>query len=184
MISFFAGSIINAIIGKILKRVLNQDRPNDLHSEIKLKPGDKGMPSSHATSLGFIGTFTSLKLWGCSADLIPLPVQLCIQILLLAYCVSSLLYRVKVNLHTEQQVYVGAALGTCFGLIWHQFTIGAWPFDVNLALELWIEQKILPETGVLPATFLVFPALVGLFVVGSFERRISRFLSRTRRKDD
>eukprot|EP00957_Ditylum_brightwellii_P068003 5162984-Ditylum_brightwellii.AAC.1 len=64
IISFFIGAISNGIMSKVLKRVLNQDRPEELQlaTEIKLKPSDKGMPSSHAMSLGFIGTVTALSL--------------------------------------------------------------------------------------------------------------------------
>ena len=65
MITFFIGSIGNAVLGKVLKRILNQERPSELDTvDMKLKPSDKGMPSSHAMSLGFIGTFTGLIVKG------------------------------------------------------------------------------------------------------------------------
>ena len=56
--ALFIGSILNAIVGKILKKILNHDRPAELElsDKVKLKPSDGGMPSSHAMSLSFIGT--------------------------------------------------------------------------------------------------------------------------------
>jgi hypothetical protein len=183
MISFFVGSIVCAITGKILKRVLNQERPEELQtsSEIKLKPSDKGMPSSHATSLGFIGTFVTLTIWRYS-DQLPSEILFWgIQPLLVAYIVASLAYRIQVKLHTKDQVYVGVTLGTSIGIMWHQLTIGAWPFQV--AVTDLIAQHFLPASSTLPVAFLAFPALIGLFVVGSFERRIKGWLSAADKKD-
>ena len=100
MVTFFIGAIGNGIAGKILKRLLDQDRPEELelNGDIKLKPGDKGMPSSHAMSLGFICTFTAL---GIPWTAVPL----------LIYVILSLYYRVKANLHTFEQIVVGLVFG-------------------------------------------------------------------------
>eukprot|EP00429_Kryptoperidinium_foliaceum_P011195 CAMPEP_0176002642 /NCGR_PEP_ID=MMETSP0120_2-20121206/754_1 /TAXON_ID=160619 /ORGANISM="Kryptoperidinium foliaceum, Strain CCMP 1326" /LENGTH=144 /DNA_ID=CAMNT_0017335241 /DNA_START=235 /DNA_END=669 /DNA_ORIENTATION=- len=63
MVSFFIGSISNGILSKILKKMLKQERPPDLdESAMEIRPSDNGMPSSHAMSLGFIGTFTAMQL--------------------------------------------------------------------------------------------------------------------------
>jgi acid phosphatase family membrane protein YuiD len=50
--------MLNAILSKIIKKIVNQNRPSELqtNSNINLKPSDGGMPSSHAMSLGFIMT--------------------------------------------------------------------------------------------------------------------------------
>ena len=103
MFTFFAGAIGNAILSKVLKRILDQSRPEALASEESLreKPTDPGMPSSHAMSLGFIGTFTSLnipQLW--------IPISL--------YIFVALYYRVKINLHSIEQVLVGIIIGCKF----------------------------------------------------------------------
>jgi len=165
MITFFFGSIMNAIASKILKRVLNQDRPAELDQEtdIKIKPDDKGMPSSHATSLGFICTFTALGL-----PYLTIP--------LLLYVITSLYYRVKINLHTKEQVYVGLVLGTTNGLLWNSLTVGSCIFLPSINLVDIVNETVLPKNGVLPVQYLFIPALVGLAIVGSFERRIKRWV--------
>lgn len=54
------GSIVNAILSIVLKRIINQDRPL---SGLKTDPG---MPSSHAQSIFFIVTFAILSSNGLS----------------------------------------------------------------------------------------------------------------------
>lgn len=49
------GSVINAILSIVLKRILNQERPI-----ATLRP-DPGMPSSHAQSIFFIVIFAALS---------------------------------------------------------------------------------------------------------------------------
>ena len=100
MISFFLGAVGNGILGKVLKKVINQERPEELASveDIKVKPTDNGMPSSHAMSLGFICLFTALNLPQTS---IPLAL----------FVLSSLTYRINKKLHTKDQIFVGLVLG-------------------------------------------------------------------------
>ena len=114
MLTFFIGSILNGISSKILKKVLNQDRPagyeND--SSIKVKPSDKGMPSSHAMSLGFIGIYTGIALCSGVLSNAGIGAQITTSIALLAYIAVSLVYRVKSQLHTMDQVIVGLVFGS------------------------------------------------------------------------
>jgi membrane-associated phospholipid phosphatase len=164
MVSFFIGSIGNAIAGKILKRVLNQERPAELETvDMKLKPGDKGMPSSHAMSLGFIGTFTGLSLpWT--------------QIPILLYSIVSLWYRVDIKLHTVPQILVGFVVGSTNGAIWRFLCDGRNPWGINV-MSL-VSQTMLNDDGLLPITLLLVPALVGAIVVGSVERRLAGWLEK------
>jgi len=161
MVAFFLGSIANGFMSKILKRVINQSRPPDLvAAEISLKPSDGGMPSSHAMSLGFIGTFTAMHVhWA------PVPI--------LFYVVIGLWYRVRVKLHTTAQILVGAAVGSANALMFDAF--------VKDNLMEWLRSHILDSTGLLPVPLLVVPAIVGAILVGSIERRISHWLE-TKRK--
>merc|ERR1711923_547813 len=94
MVSFVIGSINNGILAKVLKRLLNQDRPENMCVNIKNRPDDKGMPSSHGMSLGFIYIFSALA--------VP---QLFIPFGF--YCFISLYYRIEMNLHTKEQIIVG-----------------------------------------------------------------------------
>jgi membrane-associated phospholipid phosphatase len=170
MVSFFIGSIANGILSKVLKKLLKQERPAELNAaELELAPSDNGMPSSHAMSLGFIGTFTALQLpWTAP--------------ILLVYVIISLIYRVQTNLHTVEQILVGVTVGSMNGYLWRTLCLGTNPLDINFVN--WVSANFLNEQGLLPWYGLAIPALVGAAVVGSVERRISRFLKNRSEKDD
>jgi membrane-associated phospholipid phosphatase len=160
MVSFFIGSISNGILSKILKKILKQERPAGLdESSLDLPPSDNGMPSSHAMSLGFIGTFTALQLpW----TTVPL----------LIYGSISLVYRVKANLHSLEQVVVGVVLGSVNGITWRSLCLGNNLLSINIAD--WVSKSFLNEQGLLPWYGLAVPVIIGAAVVGSVERRVSR----------
>jgi dolichyldiphosphatase len=164
MVSFFIGAISIGILSKVLKKLLQQARPEELDTtQMELKPSDSGMPSSHAMSLGFIGTFTALCLPWTS-------------IFLLAYALLSLTYRVESKLHTLPQILVGVSVGSLNGYLWFSLSHGTLPFLQNINVMDWVTANFLKEQGLLPLWGLAIPALSGVAIVGSMERRISRFL--------
>ena len=166
MVSFFIGSIANGILSKLLKKLINETRPAELEeSDLKLKPSDNGMPSSHAMSLGFISTFTAI----CLTQLKwPLAV----------YCIVSLWYRIQVKLHTWQQVVVGCMAGSFNGYLWHRLCTGdSWGSGIHV-MEF-VARNFLDETGKLMIPMLIVPVLVGAATVGSVERRLKVWLRRT-----
>lgn len=168
MVSFFIGSIANGILSKVLKKIIQQTRPPELETtDMKIKPSDGGMPSSHAMSLGFIGTFTGLNVPST-------------QLWLVLYSVFSLAYRVQVKLHTWEQVVVGSIVGSLNGYFWFRLCTGDNPFGVNVMDG--VAKHLLNEHGLLPVPMLVVPLLLGAVTVGSLERRISHFLNQ--RKTD
>jgi membrane-associated phospholipid phosphatase len=158
MVTFFFGSIGNSVLSKLLKKIINQTRPEELasSSQLSLKPTDNGMPSSHAMSLGFIATFTALCLPWTAAPL-------------LLYTFISLYYRINVNLHTWQQVVVGLTLGSVNGYLWHRAC-----HDTTALLD-WVRGSFLfdAQTGRLPLPLLIVPMILGAVTVGSLERRWS-----------
>jgi len=185
LVSFFIGAIANGVLSKVLKKIIDQSRPHELHRSdlVSLKPSDGGMPSSHAMSLGFIGIFTALCL--------P-PWTIAVRLPLLLYVAASLCYRVAVTkLHTKEQIAVGLLLGTANGAIWHRLCCGVGPGGSGVAaagggggiVASWVSSNFLDSTGHLPVPFLAVPALLGLVVVGSFERRISRWVKNKKAKD-
>jgi len=189
IVSFFLGAILNAMFGKILKRILNIQRPTPIPNgeneeekfffmKVPIRPSDNGMPSSHAMSLGFICTFV--------AFLIPktaLP--------LLIYAVISMIYRVRATLHSVDQIIVGAILGIFDGLIWYRlccvdgFSFGGLGLGIGgeaTIIEIVSSSGIMNEqTGLLPWYLLVVPALVGAAVVGSLERRLGEYFKKNSR---
>jgi membrane-associated phospholipid phosphatase len=163
MVTFFIGAITNGVLSKVLKKILNQDRPSDLVDSSIEKPSDKGMPSSHAMSLGFIGTFTMLTLeWT--------------RLFIPAYVALSLYYRVRTRLHTIEQVAVGMVFGVANGYIWKHLADGTNPFGINFMA--FFSSTVLNDQGLLPIPLLVVPALAGIAVVGSIERKISKVLKK------
>jgi PAP2 superfamily len=202
MISFFIGSIMNAILSKVLKRFINQTRPQSspstattisdstisvrsLIEQLKkpVKPSDNGMPSSHAMSLGFIGTFVICQLVMSSSSLwtiITIPV-------LVAYCAISLWYRIHIQLHTLEQILVGSIIGTMNGYIWYQICVyGSISWDPTSSVAststFGIVERIhrygtlhsfFNDNGQCSILWLLIPAFIGAATVGSIERRIT-----------
>ena len=208
MVSFFLGSILNAIFGKILKRILKHDRPTTtttmasipingdevikekeveveeedssmMMMKMKMKaavqqkqpsrPSDNGMPSSHAMSLGFISTFVALLIPNMTLPL-------------LTYAVISLIYRIRVSLHSIDQIIVGSILGIFDGSIWWYLctksTTSSSSSTLNI-VDLISSSGIMNEHGLLPWYLLVVPALIGVAVVGSVERRLGMYFQRS-----
>mmetsp|Transcript_16777 Transcript_16777/g.31790 ORF Transcript_16777/g.31790 Transcript_16777/m.31790 type:complete len:292 (+) Transcript_16777:264-1139(+) len=175
MLTFFIGSILNGISSKILKKLLNVDRPEGFQSDasIKVKPSDKGMPSSHAMSLGFIGTYCisqAVSLLGTGFQ------SSAIAVAIVLYTFISLLYRVQSNLHTVEQIIVGLVFGVLNSITWRSLAFGQNPVLRGVNIMDFVSKTILPESGVVPVQYLGLAALVGVAVVGSFERRLSALI--------
>jgi len=157
-----------------MKKLINQERPStELESsgDDVDAPGDKGMPSSHATSLGFIGTVTALNL---PDTLLFLPREVVIP-LMVAYSAISLLYRVGTKLHTPPQIYVGLILGVSNAVLWNGLMFGSFYGDHFRLLDIVSDWFHLEQSGgVFPMPYLILPALVGFAFL--LERKISKFL--------
>ncbi|KAL7461952.1 hypothetical protein ACHAXS_002358 [Conticribra weissflogii] len=169
LVTLFIGSIINSVWGKILKKLLNHDRPAELqlNENVKIKPSDGGMPSSHAMSLGFIGT-------AILVGVVPGQNQLIVGATMATYSAMALRYRVRDHLHTVEQVAVGLFLGVLNAVAWIKYGVGG---DYSGPAITWVKDHcVSAHSGLLPYPALVVPVIVGIFVVGSFERRIARWL--------
>jgi len=202
MLTFFIGSILNAVSSKVLKRVLDQDRPNDDDdddggdngddgTDVKTtkgkidRPNDKGMPSSHATSLGFIGMYTSVALWdamvsiSCSSSgggggIASFGVMATVVYSVLwSYVTVSLVYRVKSRLHTIEQVLVGLFFGISNAFLWNSLAQGTSPLFPSLNVMDMVSSYILPEGSSTVLPCIIAPAII---VVGSLERRLLGWL--------
>ena len=195
--TLFIGSIANAVSGKILKRVINQERPEllELSSQVKLKPSDGGMPSSHAMSLSFIGVvlFFGIVLPSTTAagmnisNIGSTVIQYTIGTLILLYSTIALRYRVRDHLHTLDQIVVGYSIGLINAFLWLKYAVSI-NYDGNteavVGPVMGIVQRYLisSETNQFPMVGLLVPMLVGVVVVGSFERRIGLWMKNKREK--
>jgi Na+/H+-dicarboxylate symporter len=117
-------------------------------------------------SLGFIGTFTAMTL---PQTLLPI----------LIYVAVSLYYRIHTQLHTKEQIAVGLGIGVLNGALWRSLCSGTNPLFPSVNVMEWVSSTFLNEHGLLPIPLLVIPAVVGLAVVGSFERRISKWIKKS-----
>ena len=108
------GSVVNSINGKILKRILNHERPD---GAIKADPG---MPSSHATSLSYLSVYgaASLAYFKDAAPALGYPAQLAVSAVLVVLGIFLSYLRVKTGYHTPPQVIVGYGLGSSTALAW------------------------------------------------------------------
>lgn len=172
MVVFFLGAIGNAVFGKVLKKLLNIKRPEESNNKNNNngtngavdRPNDNGMPSSHAMSLGFIFTFLAL-------------LQPTTTLPLLVYASISLVYRVRVNLHTTDQIAVGTVLGSLDGALWwHLCTQSNNALLGSTTLVDFVSSSgIMNEKGLLSWYLLAVPALIGAAVVGSVERKLGKY---------
>jgi len=103
------GAVLNAFVNKLMKRLLNIERPNTgLHFKT-----DPGMPSSHAQSLAYLGTYPAAT-WISAhhlAGAAPAAV-------IVAGAMSFAWLRVRCGYHTVPQVVVGFVLGTLTATGW------------------------------------------------------------------
>ncbi|KAL3823328.1 hypothetical protein ACHAXA_010463 [Cyclostephanos tholiformis] len=182
VLSIWIGSILNAIFGKVVKRLLNHDRPAELihNDDVRLKPSDGGMPSSHAMSLAFIGTSIAL-------GIVPVGYRAGVGLVVSTYSAIALRYRVRDHLHTVPQVVVGLVLGTMNALAWLEFGVGGdggggGNANVGPILSYVRRHWISSETGLFSYTTLAVPVVVGIIVVGSFERRISAWMEEKKKE--
>lgn len=128
------GSVVNAALSVILKRILNQERPV---STLKSGPG---MPSSHAQSILFSVIFAILSMveWlGTNA------LTLTVSGLILAFGSYLSWLRVMEKYHTISQVVVGAVVGCIFSILW----FWSWKAFVLEAFVSYLWVKFVVVTG-------------------------------------
>ncbi|XVF62068.1 hypothetical protein PTKIN_Ptkin08bG0187300 [Pterospermum kingtungense] len=104
------GSIVNALLSIGLKQVFNQERP------VAGLKSDPGMPSSHAQSIFFTVVFAiaSILEWQGVNEL-----SVSISLLALAFGSYFSWLRVSQQLHTTNQILVGAVTGSIFSILWY-----------------------------------------------------------------
>ena len=164
-----AGGILNAALSKVLKRLINESRPEGART------ADPGMPSSHAMSLFFLSVFVAAaaqdwrpqQLAGLSPSLAADHRPVAEAVLLVGYAVTASTWRVGAGYHTREQVAAGAALGTVTGLSWYalcrSFLWSALAPLFPLADDGRRQASLRATVGLLA---------VGACAVGSVERRV------------
>ncbi|PHT56611.1 Lipid phosphate phosphatase epsilon 1, chloroplastic [Capsicum baccatum] len=104
-----SGGVLNACLSIALKRILNHERP------VSTLRSDPGMPSSHAQSIFYTVAFciiSMVKYIGFNG------ITAVTGVLIFAMGSYFSWLRVLQQLHTLNQVIVGAVLGFCFSIFW------------------------------------------------------------------
>jgi hypothetical protein len=126
-------------------------------------------------SLGFIATVIT-------GAIAPLEKKYLVGFVMAAYSFLALRYRIRVNLHTFEQVVVGLAMGVSNALLWLKYALGLGDGN-NGPVITWVQENcVSAETGLMPPAALTIPIFVGVIVVGSFERRISLWVKQNKVK--
>eukprot|EP00271_Cylindrocystis_brebissonii_P011498 TRINITY_DN29335_c0_g1_i1.p1 TRINITY_DN29335_c0_g1~~TRINITY_DN29335_c0_g1_i1.p1 ORF type:complete len:426 (+),score=28.08 TRINITY_DN29335_c0_g1_i1:813-2090(+) len=105
------GALANSALSKVLKRLLNQQRPKSAEG---VKDGP-GMPSSHGQSFGYFTVYAGLAVWvayGPSAPAVAASLAITAAGTFLAWL------RVATGLHTSLQVIVGFLVGSLTAIVW------------------------------------------------------------------
>ncbi len=179
MVNFTVGAILNAVLGKVLKRLIKEARPDGAVLE------DPGMPSSHAMALFYMTAFITAAL--CQGKGLGLPAWWPVDYraaiaLVGVYVAVASSWRVFSGLHTQAQIGVGALVGSGVGVAWQHFCRTA--LDEKVAGVL---VRRYPGAQV-PFAYLAGVMVVGALTVGSVERKISaamrRILADGRKKEE
>ncbi|KAG6541086.1 hypothetical protein Mapa_017525 [Marchantia paleacea] len=107
----FVGAILSGGIGKALKHLINDKRPDSADG----RKADPGMPSSHAQGFIYLSTYASLGLLSGQSLSVWTIASVCALLLTGAY-LSWL--RVADGLHTIPQILVGGTLGCTVASSW------------------------------------------------------------------
>jgi len=101
---YIIGGVVTAIVCRAAKFAINMSRPDTSYRK------DPGMPSSHASTLGFLSVFPYLMMMSTASGAWLLPVGGAF----LAYL------RVAQGYHTYPQVIVGWMLGSAMAVVWRE----------------------------------------------------------------
>ncbi|PXF44903.1 Lipid phosphate phosphatase epsilon 1, chloroplastic [Gracilariopsis chorda] len=104
---YVTASVTNSAVGKILKLLIKQPRPDGTHKE------DPGMPSSHATSLSFL----SLAFLGYAANYMNSLIKTAGAGMLVILALIATYWRVSAGYHTVPQVVAGWIVGSCNSML-------------------------------------------------------------------
>jgi len=167
VLALISGALANGVLSKVLKKIINQSRPENAQKD------EPGMPSSHAMTLYFFASFLSITsqqvmgggLMGSTAapagatggaiagatvmTVFPMLMSASwwrVAASLFIYVTLCCVYRVQCGLHTGPQVAVGAGLGTVSGAVWHSFCHNPVTSAVNYGL--WMVQPEPVASGV------------------------------------
>ncbi|CEG46156.1 dolichyldiphosphatase 1 [Plasmopara halstedii] len=124
-ISMLIGQLVSIAINKVLKKLINQPRPEGAYMS------GSGMPSAHSQFMGFFAAYfviyTSKRLNSRRRLEQGLTIVCAIMVAMLT-CYS----RIHLNYHSTDQVVVGVAFGILTGILWYTLvaSTSSWLFPL------------------------------------------------------
>ncbi|RLN46050.1 hypothetical protein BBJ29_003382 [Phytophthora kernoviae] len=124
-VSMFLGQVTSEVLNKVLKKAINQRRPDGA------RMGGSGMPSAHSQFISYFASYAVAYTWSRLNS--HRYMEQCFTIvgailLALLTCYS----RVRLGYHTKDQVIVGALVGVLAGFTWHALIsmVSPWLFPL------------------------------------------------------
>ncbi|POM71734.1 Dolichyldiphosphatase [Phytophthora palmivora] len=124
-ISMLVGQLVSVVFNKILKKLINQPRPEGAYMS------GPGMPSAHSQFMGFFAAYVVVYTWKRLNSRRRLEQWFTILSAVTA-AVLTCYSRIHLNYHSTDQVVVGAAFGVLTGVVWYAIvaTVSPWLFPL------------------------------------------------------
>ncbi|OWZ24348.1 Dolichyldiphosphatase [Phytophthora megakarya] len=122
-ISMLVGQLVSVVFNKILKKLINQPRPEGAYMS------GPGMPSAHSQFMGFFAAYVVIYTWKRLNAHRRLEQWFTI-FSAIAAAVLTCYSRIHLNYHSTDQVVVGAAFGVLTGVVWYALVaaVSSWLF--------------------------------------------------------
>ncbi|EGZ21725.1 hypothetical protein PHYSODRAFT_313791 [Phytophthora sojae] len=124
-VSMFLGQVVSEVINKVLKKTINQQRPDGA------RMSGSGMPSAHSQFISFFASYSVAYTYSRLNSHRYL--EQCVAIVGCVVLAALTCYsRVRLGYHTKDQVAVGALVGAIVGFTWHLLvsTVSPWLFPL------------------------------------------------------
>jgi len=111
LILMFAGQLGCEAVNWVLKRLIKESRPSQMHGK------GYGMPSSHAQFVAFFSVYTTLWVF-LRCNHFPLLKRVAVTILSFSGASAISLSRIYLSYHTPKQVLAGNIIGAGLAIFW------------------------------------------------------------------
>ncbi|CAI5728594.1 unnamed protein product [Hyaloperonospora brassicae] len=124
-ISMLAGQLVGVVVNKVLKKVINQPRPESAFMR------GPGMPSAHSQFMGFFAAYVVIYTWKRLNSRRRLEQWFTILSVIMTSCLTCY-SRIHLSYHSTDQVIAGAVVGVLTGVGWYTLVaaVSPWLFPV------------------------------------------------------
>ncbi|KAL4115218.1 hypothetical protein PRIC2_013384 [Phytophthora ramorum] len=122
-ISMLVGQLVSVVFNKVLKKFINQPRPEGAYMT------GPGMPSAHSQFMGFFAAYVVVYTWKRMNSRRRLEQWFTI-FSVITMAVLTCYSRIHLNYHSTDQVVVGAVFGVLTGVVWYMLvsSVSPWLF--------------------------------------------------------